>query len=373
MAGRVRALVAVALLVGAIAGLPAVAPPAASAPRAPQVVTVAVHEMAPFVITRGAVTSGFTVDVLDRVSKHTGWTIDYIEVGNVAEQLRAVADGRADAAAGAVSITAERAEAFDFSQPTLNAGLQIMVPAGLNERSQPGLADFLDLLFSKTMAIWLGVALLLTVIPAHLIWLLERRHAEPMVSRSYFPGIFEAFGWGLGMLAAAPDGSPRHWQTRALAVLWAFVSIIFVAYYTATLTANLTVEKFDAQIGGPSDLFGKKVCTVAKTTSSAYLGDLGVTFDGVGSIEDCYAGLHDRRFEAVVYDAPVLRYYVAQDGAGSADLAGPIFQHEDYGIAFRNGSELRKQLDAALLSMREDGDYALIKRKWFGDPADSGD
>jgi ABC-type amino acid transport substrate-binding protein len=48
------------------------------------------------------------------------------------------------------------------------------------------------------------------------------------------------------------------------------------------------------------------------------------------------------------------------------ELAGPIFQTEDYGIAFPNGSELRKQADSALLSMREDGTYELIKQKWFG-------
>jgi polar amino acid transport system substrate-binding protein len=47
-------------------------------------------------------------------------------------------------------------------------------------------------------------------------------------------------------------------------------------------------------------------------------------------------------------------------------MAGAIFQSEDYGIAFRNGSELRKQLDEALLTIREDGTYDLIKGKWFG-------
>lgn len=372
---RLRALIIVMLIIAGLGTLPGHALPAGADPSDPpagsRTVTMAVHEMAPFVIDNDGVPSGFTVDVLDQVAKHTGWTIRYLDVGSVAEQLRAVSEGRADAAAGAVSITAERSQTFDFSQPTLNAGLQIMVPAGLNARSEPGLADFLALLFSKTMLIWLGVALLLTVLPAHIIWAVERRHADSMVSRSYFPGILQAFGWGLGMLAAAPDDSPRHWQTRALAVLWAFVSIIFVAYYTATLTANLTVEKFDAQISSPSDLFGKKVCTVAKTTSASYLTELGVPFDGVPAIADCYTGLREGTFEAVVYDAPVLRYYVAQDGAGSADIAGPVFQHEDYGIAFRNGSELRKQLDAALLSMREDGEYTLIKRKWFGDTADS--
>ena len=67
-------------------------------------------------------------------------------------------DSKADAAAAALSITAERAALFDFSQPTLSGGLQIMVPAGGTERSSPGLVDFLKLLFSKVVLVWLAAA-----------------------------------------------------------------------------------------------------------------------------------------------------------------------------------------------------------------------
>jgi ABC-type amino acid transport substrate-binding protein len=49
-----------------------------------------------------------------------------------------------------------------------------------------------------------------------------------------------------------------------------------------------------------------------------------------------------------------------------AEIASPIFQFEDYGIAFPLGSDLRKQADDALLSIRENGDYDLIKAKWLG-------
>ena len=54
------------------------------------------------------------------------------------------------------------------------------------------------------------------------------------------------------------------------------------------------------------------------------------------------------------------------DGCGREGGTGTVFQHEDYGIAFRIGSELRKQADEALLKMRVDGDYSMIKQKWFG-------
>lgn len=337
------ALGVVASLVAVMAVLPGVTPSASSEPTAtPRAVTIAVHDTPPFVMTHGAVKSGFTIDILDRVSKRTGWTIDYLDFDTVPDQLQAVTDGQADAAAGGLSITAERSPDFDFSQPTLNAGLQIMVPAGLDEPSQPGLTDFLSLLVSKTTLIWLSIALVAVIIPVAGIRLLRSRRTE-----------------------AAPAGS---WPVRVLTTVGGFIAVVFVAYYTATLAANLTVAKFDARISSPADLFGKRVCTVAGTTSAAYLAELGVNVTAVPRIADCYSDLRNHTAEAVVYDSPVLRYYLNQDGAGSVAIAGPIFEREDYGIAFRNGSELRKQFDEALLRMQEDGDYELITRKWFGDP-----
>ncbi|NTY62494.1 transporter substrate-binding domain-containing protein [Mycolicibacterium sphagni] len=64
--------------------------------------------------------------------------------------------GNADIAAGGLSITAERERCFDFSQPTLDAGLQILVPHEDHADSTPGLRSFVDLLWSKSMLVWLG-------------------------------------------------------------------------------------------------------------------------------------------------------------------------------------------------------------------------
>ena len=360
---RLRSLTIVVLLLAVIGGVPGVAPQATAAPRN---VTVATRELTPFVMSDGNLKTGFTIDLLNDIAKHTGWTYTYITQANVQDLLRAVAEGRADMGASAVSITGQRARTFDFSQPMLNAGLQIVAPVGNTEHYHPGLIDFLKLLFSKTMAVWLLAALALTVLPAHIIWLMERGDDGSMIDRKYFPGIFQAFGWGLGMLAAAPLDSPQRWPIRILTVLWTFVSIIFVAYYTAILTSNLTVSQIESQIGSPGDLIGKRVCTVANTTSPPALDRLGVRYIGLDKIDDCYAGLKNGDFDAVVYDAPVLDYYVNHEGTGVAAMAGPIFKDEDYGIAFPIGSKLKEDADEALLSMKEDGSYDLLKQKWFG-------
>lgn len=371
MHSRWRALVSVLLLValsGFVSASHAAAQPEETPPRE---VSVAVHTLTPFVIKNEDRWTGFTIELWDEIADRLGWTTNYVEVPDIPAQLQSVADGEVDVAAGGISITAERERQFDFSQPIIDAGLQIAVPTSHAGPSSPGLMQFLQLLFSSMMLVWLGAALVITILPAHILWFIERRHSDSTVSRSYFPGIFQAFGWGLGALAAQADSSPRHWVGRSMAILWAFVSIIFVAFYTANLTATLTVEKLEAQINGPADLYEKSVATVANTTSAAYLNSVGIPATQMASIEDCYRALRDENYDAVVFDAPVLRFYVAHQGKGIADVAGPVFQEENYGVVFQIGSELRKPVDQTLLRIREDGTYDLLEDKWFGDDGSS--
>lgn len=354
----------VVILLALSTGFPGSTPDAGAAPRT---VRVAVFPVTPFVMDNGGRLTGFTIELWNEIAHRLGWATDFVQVPSVAAQLDAVSGGHADVAVGAVSITADRESRFDFSQPYLDAGLQIMVPARSVEPSTAGLSGFLKLLFSRSMVVWLAAALVITIGPAHLLWLIERRRDDSEVSRAYLPGIFQAFAWGLGVLAANGDSSPRHWMARTMSILWGFVSIIFVAYYTATLTASLTVSKLATPIQSPADLFGRAVATVATTSSASYLRQLGVTAEELPTIEDCYRALIDHRAEAVVYDAPVLRYFAAHDGAGVGVIGGAIFHDEDYGFAFGVGSDLRKPIDQTLLQIREDGTYGLIEQKWLGD------
>jgi polar amino acid transport system substrate-binding protein len=85
---------------------------------------------------------------------------------------------RVEVIAAPVVITAAHDEEIDFSLPIMQAGLQIMVrDTGDTAASNP-LKDLLRLLFSKTTLLWLGIALILVLIPAHLVWLFECRRKD---------------------------------------------------------------------------------------------------------------------------------------------------------------------------------------------------
>ncbi|MGV0579796.1 transporter substrate-binding domain-containing protein [Mycolicibacterium elephantis] len=367
------ALTAVFICVSLLGIAPNVVPHASAQPEPQpeeQSVTVAIHPLEPFVMpTSSGELTGFSVDLWNEITKDLGWSTEYLDTGDVRGQLAAVAEGRADLAIGGISLTAEREQAFDFTQPTLGSGLQIIVPVHNTRPSVPGLGGYLDLLFSRTMLIWLAAAVVVSVIPAHIFWLIERRSAKPVVARSYFPGIIQSFGWGIGSLVGRNSTSATKALTKSLAILWGFAGIVFIAFYSANLSATLTVAKLDAKINGPADLYGKSVATVEGTTAANFLRGMGIDATETKTIDDSYHLLREEGYEAVVFDAPVLRYYVAHRGEGVAVTAGPVFQEEDQGFVLDIHSPLRKPVNQALYRLRENGTYNLIREKWFGDDA----
>src|SRR5262249_62180046 len=172
--------------------------------------------------------------------------------------------------------------------------------------------DRLGLLFSKTIVVWMGMALLLILIPAHIVWFLERRHPNGIVpTEKYFPGIFHAMYWAAGTLATQAEQMPRQWLARVLAVLWMFTGVVFVAFYTAQLTATLTVQQIQGTINGPDDLQGKRVATTRGSTAATHLRGLNAQVVEVARIEEAYAALLGRDVDAAGFDAPGRLYFAA--------------------------------------------------------------
>ena len=369
--GRIPRLAAwLLVLAGAalLAAAPTAAEPVPDQEPEPRSTTVAVHTLEPFVMRTGnGDLTGFSIELWNDIAKRLGWSTEYVDVGSVGGQLSAVSSGQADVAVGGISLTADRERSFDFSHPTLDAGLQIIVPVHDTRPSIPGLGGYLDLLLSRTMLIWLSAAIVVSVVPAHIYWLIERRSPEPVIARAYLPGIFQAFGWGIGSLVGKNATTATRTVTQALAILWGFAGIVFISFYSANLSASLTVAKLDAKIAGPADLYDKSVATVGGTTAAEYLRDMGIEATLTDTIEESYHLLREEGYDAVVFDAPTLRYFVAHRGEGVAVMAGPVFHDEDQGFVMGLDSPLRKLVNQMLFQMREDGTYNLIKKKWFGD------
>ncbi|MFI1073184.1 glutamate ABC transporter substrate-binding protein [Streptomyces puniciscabiei] len=129
----------------------------------------------------------------------------------------------------------------------------------------------------------------------------------------------------------------------------------------------------DTKIKSPADLNGKKLCSVAGSTSAQNLktrlapkADL-VTYPTYSA---CLGGLQSGAIEALTTDDSILAGYASQaQFKGKFKLGGFKMTNENYGIGVKKGSPLKDKINKALEEMVSDGSWEAAVKKNFG-PAD---
>ncbi|MGH7933756.1 MAG: transporter substrate-binding domain-containing protein [Candidatus Binataceae bacterium] len=361
-----RHAAALALLVWHLTMLPSLA----RAQEQTSELRVAAYLLTPLVIENNGVLTGFSIDLWNAIAARMGVKTDYQVVSDISAVSEALRSNKVDLLVTPVFVTSARDAQFDFSYPILETGLQIMVRDTGGGPSHPDpFRDLLRLLLSPTMLLWLGIGLVLMLIPAHVIWLLDRHRKDGITGgEAYVPGIFRALIWAGTALVSQMQGLPSSWLGRVLALVWMFAGVVFVAFYTAQLTATLTMEQIRGSIEGPNDLPGKQVATIANSTAVDYFRARNTQVETFDRADQMFQALLDKKVDAVVAAAPILLYYAAHDGKGHVKLVGPEFNSAPVAMLFKPDSPLRRKVDSALIALRENGTYRQIYQKWFGTP-----
>ena len=329
---------------------------------------VAARALPPFVIYENRTYSGFEVELVQLVAAKLGMSAEIYAVDTVAKQVDDISRGVAQVGLGGVAITESREEVVDFSLPVLDSGLTILV---LNESSR-GVVDRIAAFFRAIASSdlpWLlvvfGVAVL---VAAHLIWWLER-HSNPDFATPYRRGIWDSFYWSVVTMSTVGYGDKvaRGTRGRLLALVWIALGTLVFASFTAAIASSLAVSELRSEISGPSDLVGRRVATATHSAGEAYLPTIGVGPVLVDNIEDAYPLLSEGQVDAVVFDAPVLQFHAAREGAGEVATVGADFQRVQYGLMLsEDDAELQERIDLALLDLIESGIYQRLHDAWFG-------
>lgn len=298
--------------------------------------------------------SGLEVELLKRFAKQSGSEITFTPTKSFVEIFDGLQEGRASIAVAGISVTAEREELIDFSHPTLNSGLSLLVRS-----EQPS--------YYETLRIW-GRAVLPTVLflliftlfSAHLVWWAERGESD--FSDSYRKGIWDALWYVFVLIVSV--GFAEKFTKRALGrVITGSIMLIWFLL-GANLVSDLSVAKI-ARMERPeildlSSLVGEPMATVEGTTSEKEISLLGGTLVSVGKIDDAIKLLEKGDVKAVLFDTPVLKKY--DQNRGRLSIISEL-KREDYAVAFPVGSLLREEFNRFLLSIKESGEYeALLVR-----------
>ncbi|MFZ6045329.1 glutamine ABC transporter substrate-binding protein GlnH [Pseudomonas sp. CR3202] len=130
----------------------------------------------------------------------------------------------------------------------------------------------------------------------------------------------------------------------------------------------LMVRSDNDSIKGEADVAGKTLAVKSGTSSADYAKANLKASDlrQFPNIDNAYLELRTGRVDAAMHDTPNVLYYIKTAGEGQVKAVGQQMMAQQYGIGFPKGSDLREPVNGALKTLRENGTYAEIYRKWFG-------
>ena len=318
--------------------------------------TVGVAEFEPNIIFSKDKIEGFDIDIWNAVADKMELDFKYEKHDDFSAMLDDVKNKKIDVAMSGITITSTRETDFDFSYPYMRSNLAVMA----KEKK----IDIVGVLVIFIIESWstLIVFLIYLFITSMLMWLAER--GQDSFSDKFFKGMFDCvyFVNTTTTSTGYGDKTPKTKKGKVLSVVIMWIGIgIFFPYLTGQMASIITAYNNDEKIMNVDDLRKMNPVVVRNTTSENMLKEKNITYTSAKSLDRCLRMLENGEATAIVYDKDILAYV---DKAGQYEISElPVVQN--YGIAVKDNSDLKKKIDIALLSLIEDGTYKDIHDRWY--------
>ncbi|MCR9089683.1 MAG: transporter substrate-binding domain-containing protein [Rhodobacteraceae bacterium] len=336
-----------------------------SAQAADSSIVVGLYESPPFVMFADDGTpEGLAIDLWTLLADDLGLDSEFTTFDTIRELTGAVESGRIDAAVTNLTISEDRIQRMDFTQPWYDAGLRIMV-------ASEGVTGF--------RAIYNGLAdaghlqaygwLLLVILIGTIGFTVFDRKFDKDFHPRWRDGIAQSFHTVMQIAVSGRMPSRKNlfgWIGRIGQALWLIFGLAVVAYITSSVTSVMTTLAITETINGPDDLPGKRVGVFEGSIAQEFGEARGYELRIFERVANAAQALVDGQIDALVADAPVLEYYAHLNPGMNLSVVGPIFAPDKYGFALPLGSDLTKPLTINLLALWEDGTIRALDTDYFG-------
>jgi ABC-type amino acid transport substrate-binding protein len=345
-------IVAIWVLLAAIVPVQAQPPDLTSGPD--KVLVIGTKEAPPFSMKgEDGTWTGISIDLWRRIAEQLHLRYQFKET-TLEGLISETADGPLDAAVAAITVTHEREQLVDFTQPFYATGLGVAVPRTAKFDWWRLFGSLLSVGFLEALLALIGVTILVGLV----VWLLERRHSEDF--SGVRKGLITSVWWSaLTMTQAGAEKEPGTFLGRMIAIAWMGLSVIAIAVFTAGITSQITAKQLVGMVHSVDDLRSARVGVVGGTASLDYLTKRGIRFRPYATMTEGLDAMKAGNLDAFVYDRPLLAWDAKRKFADSVDLLDITFNKQSYAIALPNGSPLRAPINLVLVE--------LIHSPWWDD------
>ena len=288
------------------------------------------------------------------------------KIQTLKEMLAAVSESEVDIVAAALTMNYEREKTMDFTHSFHTSGLGIAVGA---KQSGSGWSGMFEAIVSETFLRIVAGLFLAMLVSAVAIYLFERNANPEHFDHGWFKGVAAGMWWAAVTLTTVGYGDkvPKSFGGRMIALVWMFAGLFIIAGFTAAVTSALTLTELRSKINGPAELSRIKVATVEDSTSADYLTSRHIIFAKHPDVDSALKSLAANECDAVVYDAPILRYQAYQKYTGEVFVLKNTFERQNYAFALPTDSPLRESVNRVLLRKTSSPSWDEVLATYFGE------
>ncbi|XP_006822937.1 glutamate receptor ionotropic, NMDA 2A-like [Saccoglossus kowalevskii] len=335
---------------------------------------------------------GFAVDLLKELSMTLDniFEFDFFVVNSYGRFLEsgrwngAVGElvyGKADMMVGGMKMSSQRTEVLDFSVPFMTSGVSVIVMESKGRTPLHAVYDPFHFL------VWIMAWIIALAVTALAVFFVEwvsptgyaRKLTEPRASSFTFGDSLWML-WAINTNNSLPTRVPKSVTGKFVTSIWAFYTLVFVALYTANLTAHmikvestLPIDGFmDPKLQNPHQSSPRiKFATVQSTNTESLIEDHNPRMHQymkqylVKSAAEGIEALNSGDLDVFIYDAMVSEFLATQAHDCNLVTVDSAFAMTGYAIAFPKSSPWRGLIDRALLQYVDNGFLNILREKWI--------
>lgn len=324
---------------------------------------VGVYPSPPFIIEEGTELSGVSIEMWEHIAQELRIRFEYVIYPNdISAILNEVANDSLDFVISSVTINGEREKLVDFSHPFYSTFISIATSMQQKNSIQVIFATLISKEFLNSFILFIIILFILGIIS----FFLERK-TNDFFDDHPAQGIFNAFYFQVMLYSTVGLGDIFNKTNvgKAVTIFAILLYMLFGAAIIGQMSSALTVNHFEGSINSLNDLKKVKTGTIRATTSQTFLDVHDIKYYQYKDIPNSLDALEGKELDAIVYDRPVLDYYITERGLEDIRLLEQNYGvQQNYGIVMTEGCSLKEAINIELLKLTVSDKWNDILKKY---------
>lgn len=322
----------------------------------PPKLKIGIKAAPPFVNIEKGDYTGLSVDLWRNIAEKNGFVYEF-KTYDLVGLLNALEQKEIDICISPLSVTSQRMEQIDFTQPYFISNLAIAYSPNQNNKILSFIRNFFSINFLKAILI----LFLIIFVFGFLFWLLEKNKNDQLESN--WKGIGEGIWWSAVTMTTVGYGDryPVTKWGKLISIIWMFTAIIIISGLTAGITSALTINQLENEELSFKKLKQKKIATIDGSISANFLSEQNIDFQKVKDVETGLKQLLSCKVDAFLYDKAIVQYYIhAMDLDDEILVAHQGLNSNYYAFALPQNHVLFKKINLSLIKSIENPNWKTI-------------